>query len=268
MRQLLPTTTYVMLVFLLTQVVIQSSDPRVPAEHWQNQNPVSPFSWLPQCWHSQQQAVKQKAWSSSLTAAAWDSTLYWAKLQCCKHSAKHQLISSAFSVLLLHSCNCWVPPHSLWRGVEGLFFSCESRTTFFSVEECSIQATKINMCQVQSMQLMFLWLKACINALPKYCRNLVSWLSTASKSVTENTRNTNISIFLLQYARKCKRYWNLTKLQKQQLLNDGMVFKSRASEENAPKSQFQVYAPLPFHHYKSLDSKYTTFFLSTTSKSK
>lgn len=31
--------------------------------------------------------------------------------------------SSVFLVLLLHSCNCWVPPHSLWRGVEGLFVS-------------------------------------------------------------------------------------------------------------------------------------------------
>lgn len=175
-RQLLPTTTHTMLVFLLTQIVIQSSDPQSPCRA--EPEPESCFTLI--LFTSVWGTISSRQWNkrAEMTAAAWDSTLNWAQLQCCKNSARHQLISPVFFALL-HSCNCWVPPHSLWRGgfIFIIYVKAELHFSLWKNAAFKLQKNQ-NTCQVQSVQLLFLRLKACINTLPKYCRNLARWLST------------------------------------------------------------------------------------------
>lgn len=157
------------------QIVIQSSDPQSPCRA--EPEPESCFALI--LFTSVWGTISSRQWNkrAEMTATAWDSTLNWAQLQCCKNSARHQLISPVFFALL-HSCNCWVPPHSLWRGGFIFIIYVKAELHFSLWKNAAFKLKNQNTCQVQSVQLLFLRLKACINTLPKYCRNLARWLST------------------------------------------------------------------------------------------
>lgn len=175
MRQLLP-TTYVMLVFLLTQDVIQSSDPQGPCRALTE--PKSCFTFL-----LVTSVLAQSAAGSDTKGLEWQqqpgsqhSTGLNYNTANTQPGTSSSLLCSLYFFFIAATAECHLTASGgEWRA----YFSylCESRITFSSVEECSTQATKSKF-NIQSVQMLFLWLKASINTLHKYSRNLVCCLHT------------------------------------------------------------------------------------------
>lgn len=169
-----------------------SQTPKVPAEHWPEIESCFTFLLFTSVWGT----ISSRQWNKrpEVTAAAWDSTLNWAQLQCCKNSARHQLISPVFFVFL-HSCNCWVPPHSLWRGgfIFLIYVKAELHFPLWNNAAFKLQKSKYmpgTICAIAVPVTESLY-QYTAQGLQKSC-TLVKY---SRKSVTENIRNINISIF-------------------------------------------------------------------------